>query len=316
MKVILNSDVMRHENALVVGELMRPLRTPFAACRAGRHDVVIPLTSRYEFDHHQVEMVPKVRTQLADAYKLLDKYGVTYTPLDPAMLKVPDLIDKIRKTGVSVTELHPIIEDYNDAHRRAALHLSPRSPDGKSDEMRDLVIWAQALRVARENRGALLIANDKLLRNPEDDAEANSVGLVRVATVEEALEHLEVRSAAGRLFESLLTAAWPDLVAQQPKLPRDLALRSAADLHFVQGETGIESAKGTIRATVQGNQVMTARATIRLKDNVITEGRLEALRLASDPELTEVIARPQRQWSEDAADVEANLAMLREVLKS
>jgi len=156
MKVILNSDVLCHPGRLV-RELGRSLPALFDACRDRADEIVVPLTTRLEFDRHQRENAELERSEIAKAYKLLSRVGIKYEERDPVeVAKEPNLLELIAASGVRVTELEPTHEELLEANRRASLHERPHPPDSKSDEMRDLVIWGQHLLVPREKLAELL----------------------------------------------------------------------------------------------------------------------------------------------------------------
>jgi hypothetical protein len=75
----------------------------------------------------------------------------------------------LRATGVQLEVENPKLEDYRNAERRACLHLSPQPPETKSDEMRDLVIWEVALRVAKRDGKAILVSRDHVHSDERGD---------------------------------------------------------------------------------------------------------------------------------------------------
>jgi hypothetical protein len=312
MKVILNSDVLHHEGTLVREKLMPPLVRLFEVCRDQRHEVVIPLTTRLEFDRYQLQMAEDIRRTIKDAYTVLDSHEIRYEKIDPETLgPAPDLIALIRKIGPSVSELAPTNDELVEAHRRAALHLPPHpSGNTKSDEMRDLVIWLQAIRLAREGGGAMLISRDGLHTNSLGDDEAIAVKLLRVSKLDEAVEHLEVRTPPGKEFERLLNEVWADLVAAEPDLPRRVELRSVLSANFREGEI----ASASIRAMAD-DQLLTADVTISLNGTTVGEAKLENVRLG-EKRLKDIRVTRQPKQTENEADLDERLARLREVLRS
>jgi hypothetical protein len=312
MKVILNSDVLHHEGTLIRKNLMPPLVRLFEVCRDQHHEVIIPLTTRLEFDRYQIQMAENVRRTIKDAYTLLDSHEIRYEAVDPETLgPAPDLLALIRKIVPSVSELAPTNDEFVEAHRRAALHLSPHpSGNTKSDEMRDLVIWMQAIRLAREGGRAMLISRDGLHTNSLGDDEATAAGLFRISKLDDAVEHLEVRTPAGKEFERLLNEVWVDLVAKEPDLPRILKLRSVLSANFREGEL----ASASIRATAD-DQLVTADVTISVNGTTTVEAKLENVRVG-EKRLNDVLVTRPPQKAENLADIEERLARLREVLRS
>lgn len=278
MKVILNSDILYHRGTLV-RELGRGLKELFEACIANDHEIVIPLTSKLEFDRHQREEAEEERRRLRAAYALLDNYHIDHGADDPGSAIVePDLLALVSASGVKVTELPPDGTALADAHERAALHLPPHPPKSKSDEMRDLVIWSQSLGLARgDPDGALLISRDEVHVHPRGDAEAFGAGLVRVSSVEEALEFFEVRTPAGRIIEDLLRRAWAGLTAHENALPQAVVVKRVSNATFRQGEGSIDRASASIRATA-GESVLESVAWFTLDRGVLVNAELSDVR--------------------------------------
>jgi hypothetical protein len=90
----------------------------------------------------------------------------------------------LRATGVQLEVENPKLEDYRNAERRACLHLSPQPPETKSDEMRDLVIWKVALRVAKRDGKAILVSRDHVHSDERGEA-AEACGLLRVQSLDD-----------------------------------------------------------------------------------------------------------------------------------
>jgi hypothetical protein len=313
VKVILNSDVLYHSGT-VVRDLRRGLCELFSACRDRGHEVVIPLTARLEFDRHQRQQVEAEQRRLAEAYELLERYGVDHGADDPgAVVTEPDLIGLIRATGVTVEEAEPTSEDLWEAHRRAALHESPHPPDSKSDEMRDLVIWLQALRLASaEDEGALLVSRDVVHIHARGDEEAGASKLIRVSSVEEGLEFFEVRTPAGRIIEELVGRSWEALRAVQVDLPDALVVKSVADASFVQGETGVASASASIKADSAAGAVE-AQVRFSVEAGRIASAELNDLKVAGN-ERPMVVAQPDIDSGLPVESPLEDLAALREVV--
>jgi hypothetical protein len=198
MKVLLNSDILFQTHLATKG-LSRDLQTLFQACVDNGHGLVIPLTSKLEFDRNQAEHAARERRRIDDAYKTLDKYGIQHEEA-PAIdrVKLPDLMWLIQESGVEASLEDPTEEDLREAHRRACLHENPHPPDAKTDEMRDLVIWMIALRISKAEGGALLISRDEVHTHSRGDKEALDSGLIRVDSLEKALDYFEVETPAGQ----------------------------------------------------------------------------------------------------------------------
>jgi len=63
MKVIINSDIIYHSQ-LVIDNMSKPLQTLFRACSERGHAIIIPLTTLYEFNRKQSELVPEEISKL------------------------------------------------------------------------------------------------------------------------------------------------------------------------------------------------------------------------------------------------------------
>lgn len=314
MKVILNSDILYHHGT-VVRELSRGLGGLFEACVKNGHEIVVPLTARLEFDRHQREQADEERRRLSAAYGLLDRYEVAHNRPDPSSIVVePDLLVLISTSGAAAAELPPTPDDLADAHLRASLHLSPHPPKAKSDEMRDLVIWAQAVRLAQDSSdGALLISRDEVHVHARGDTEAAAAGLVRVASVEEALEFFEVRTPAGQIIEDLLSRAWSSARSANATLPASALVKSVSHPVFIQGKSGLAVASASIRL-VGGEEALHATVRFTLEEDEIRAVDLSDLRLgeASLPDISVGVAIPVELDPQTPTD--DDLASLREVL--
>jgi hypothetical protein len=150
MRIILNSDVL-HMNRLLATGLARHIESFCREAAQVGGILVLPRTVILENERQRLEMYGKAVATLDAAALTLTQAGVSI-PAFRAQDMVPrvDLITALRGAGIAVEAHDPTLEDYRDAERRASLHLSPRSKDSKSDEMRDLVIWAVALRIAAQ----------------------------------------------------------------------------------------------------------------------------------------------------------------------
>ena len=315
VKVILNSDVLYHNGRVVQDDLERSLPTLFEACREAGHEIVVPLTTRLEFDRHQLQEADTERGRLRKSARHLERYGIKYEAMDAdELVKTPDLLALIKKHGVRVTEVEPLAEELADAHRRAALHESPHPPDTKSDEMRDLVIWAQAIGIAEREGGAMLISADQVHVHPRGDAEADGVGLVRVNTIENALTHLDVRTPAASLINELLQASWPSLIAADGTLPPAVDVKRVSDPSFVQGEQGLRSATARVEAKTQDDSVE-ALVEFELESGMVKHARLREVSIGGTDH-SEVTTAPDAPVTVTAASGAAELERLRAIISS
>jgi hypothetical protein len=211
MRVVLNSDVLFHQ-ALVRERLSQGHVAFFEACKVGQHEVVVPLTSKLEFDRYQAQRRRETISSIRQAYGKLRRYEVPFEERDAdELVPQPDLVELIKALGAEVNVVEPTDEELREAHRRACLHEAPHPPDAKSDEMRDLVIWMVALRVARESGGAVLVSRDNVHVGPAGDEEARRVDLVRRRTMDDALAYFGVATPVGQALLDVLISSWQEL---------------------------------------------------------------------------------------------------------
>src|SRR5580658_5524301 len=153
MRIILNSDILHMGRLLATGLAGHIDQFCRDAAQTGGI-LVVPRTVVLENDRHQQSLYNEAVTKLKDASLTLSQWGVAVPTINPEdMIQKVDLSVALQQTGVKVEVEDPTLDDYRDAERRASLHLAPQPPGSKSDEMRDLVIWAVALRIATRDGG-------------------------------------------------------------------------------------------------------------------------------------------------------------------
>jgi hypothetical protein len=238
LKVILNSDVLINLS-YAHGVLPDALHRLCQQCCNLGIAIVVPRTTLLEFNRRRDEHAQQTIRKIIAAYEQLDAFSIGHdTPIPEDLVTRPELLELIAATGVSAELTEPTIDDFNEAHSRACLHLPPRG-EGKSDEMRDLVIRAMAIRVAQEEGGAVLIAGDKIFHNDISDEEAVTVGLTRVKTIEAAIAEIRaVRSPAVIAAAQFAEAIWADLSGAGLRLPSLPAPYDLTDIVFTMGEDG------------------------------------------------------------------------------
>lgn len=215
MKIIFNSDVLisaglagRKDASEFDSGFLKLLATAAELNIA----VALPETAAMEVERQQVETVKGRRSKLRQNAEVLRSYGIEVEEFDPSKLVVAQgLMEAFQSQGVVAEIYKPTLEDYEDAHKRACAHLPPR-PSGESDEMRDLVIWATSLRIARtESDGAILLSRDKVHHDPETEAEALSAKLERFKEFDDALTLLGLYRPGSKPIFDMIAAAWPFL---------------------------------------------------------------------------------------------------------
>jgi len=177
------------------------------------HEIVIPLTTLFEFKKKQSEFVNMEIATLNSAGNKLTEYGINVEKYQSSdLVKLPDLIQLIKDVGLSCDLEEPTKNDYENAHRKACLRESPHPPDTKSDEMRDLVIWEISLRIAKENNGAILMSRDEVHTHHRGDKEASEYGLIRCNSIERAYESLIIETASAKKIKELIGKVWKEII--------------------------------------------------------------------------------------------------------
>jgi hypothetical protein len=282
MRILINSDVLYPTSPMIT--LPQWLSTLAATCAQHGHTIVIPETALLEFNRRQEELVDTAERDLKGAYAVLDQYGLQHQDPEPGdVVKVADLPALLSSLGVAVEVDVPTLADYQEAHRRACLHESPQPPDTKSDEMRDLIIWATAIRHARNDGGAILLSRDTVHVHPRGDDEATQVALVRLKTTNDLLEFLGVQTPAGRQIESLLAPAWAALRSAGVPVGTAPTLISVISPAFVQGTEGLSSASCKLKVRVDDSAVLSGSAQFDFPGNKLEKVTLTDLRIGSGP---------------------------------
>lgn len=261
MRVVINSDILFTQK-LIAGRLPSHLEKLATECAKADAVIVLPRTALLEVERRQRQLMEGEIAAVERAFTTLRNAGVGFEEKESSKLfALPDLVELFRGLGAKVSIEEPLIEDFSDAHRRACLHLPPHSPDKKSDEMRDLVIWVIALRLARDG-GAILLSRDEVHTHERGNEEAGEVGLRRAVDVDEALEFLGVESPALKLVRLMLEPIWDDLRSLGLPLSEDPRLRKVEDASFIRGYAGIEKAAFKLEATASTGGSLQAEVEI------------------------------------------------------
>jgi hypothetical protein len=212
MKILFNSDLL-FATSLIKDKLPRQVFEFLLACRDKGNEIVIPLTTLFEFNRKQNEFVDIEIAALNSARTKLTNYGINVGEFKSSdLVKPPDLVQLINATGVSCVLEEPTKNDYENAHRRACLRESPHPPVTKSDEMRDLVIWEISLRVAKENNGAILMSRDEVHIHHRGDKEASEYGLIRCNSIERTYESLSIETVSAQRIKELIGKVWNEIL--------------------------------------------------------------------------------------------------------
>lgn len=215
MKIIFNSDILYATNFLQ--NLPNKLEIFLKACIKDKHHIIFPLTTLYEFNRKQEEFRKKEIQEINGSIKKLERYNLLTSRTQNIEESVPliDLISMIKVLGLSCDIEEATLDDYNNAHRKACLRENPHPPEIKSDEMRDLVIWEISLRIANDNKGAILMSQDVVHIHQRGDSEAKENQLIRCKSYERAKESLSIETYAAKVIKKLIESVFEKLVASK-----------------------------------------------------------------------------------------------------
>jgi hypothetical protein len=238
MRIILNSDILHMTRLLTTGLAKHIDEFCREAAQSGAV-LALPRTVILEHEHQQQALAEKEVAKLDAAASLLSQWRVSVPGFSARdLIHRVDLTTALQATGIAVEVHDPTLDDYRDAERRASFHLAPQAPDAKSDEMRDLVIWAVALRIAKQDSGAMLVSRDQIHVDKRGSQEAESAGLRRASTLDDALDLLGRVSRVGALTRSVLATVWDALKAAGLPLPDDVPSRRFSNRQFAADEQG------------------------------------------------------------------------------
>lgn len=325
MIVILNSDVL-YTNAFVHQRLHQNWRRFADGCRSVNAELVFPRTALYEIELRQQELYDLEIRAIKTSSAQLQRYGIKFdAPLPEKLIKVADVVQLFRDTGVTVRIEDATLEDFQDAELRAAKHLPPAPPrtpptDKKaaddSDEMRDLVIWAIACRLAVTYDGALLLSRDKVHTGKFGRAEAEEKGLLIAIEFDEALGILGAETEAGRIASAFLREAWNELRNSRLPMPEQFGVKTITMPIFVQGEYGLASASFSFTCVSDSGRRFSASAEVsdiqedhfRLK---ISDARVERSLLENG----NIDIQVPRHAAPEKNDLAERLSELRDILR-
>jgi hypothetical protein len=286
-------------------------------CASRKHIIVLPLTAKLEFDRKQAEFLDKAAGELKTAYSTLQKWKIGFEKVDPTkVLKAPNLVQLIQDFGIEVVMEEPTMDDYREAHKRTCLHQPPHPPSSKSDEMRDLIIWMIALRIACREGGALLISRDQVHTHARGDSEAARAGLVRVKSAEEALEYFEVLTPAGQLIERILASVWKELLGAGLPLSAQPSIVGVKGARFVQGTRGPSYASCELKTRAEDGDALQAFVVIQAKDGYVTDVTVDEIMHGNISVSGSIQIRPNVPYEAEKQDYGERLDALKSVLEA
>lgn len=278
MRVVVNSDVLYGDFSS--NGLPASLVRLGQACAENGHVLVVPTTTLLEVERRQREIVVGRRKDVEGARRTLSDQGVTVPDFHvEAVVPDVDVRGLLAALAAQVEIAAPQLADFEDAHERACLHEPPHPPDIKSDEMRDLVIWAIALRLSSQDGHALLVSRDTVHTHVRGDSEAAGVNLARVDSLDAALEYLDVKTPAGEQLEAMIAPSWSRVREAGLPLGDAPMLISVKDVQFVQGWAGPSAASGWIKVRGDDAQVITADVEVDVTSESKAQVSLTSIRV-------------------------------------
>jgi hypothetical protein len=242
VRIILNSDVIHTDRRWADG-LPGHIEWFCRAAAAAGATIVLPRTALLEDERHQTTLDNARLQEAEEAIAILKGMNVPLPEIEIPTVPAVGAADAFRAIGVVVEVEEPILEDYREAEKRAALHLAPHPPEGTSDEMRDLVIWQVALRIAKRDGGAFMVSRDEVHAHERGAAEAAVARLYRASNFQDAVELLLQKSPVA-VLEALRKVA-AERLFRRPKV-RDGAKTqteraAASQVARALGESRLES---------------------------------------------------------------------------
>ena len=275
MDVIVNSDVL-FTNGFSDKKLHKQWHSFALGCKGVGAKLVFPSTALFEVELRQEELHRIELGRIKEATKLLKKYcGAIEFPSEDQLISVPDVVALFKKTGLNVRIEAATIEDFRVAERRAAKHLPPalprrlkgdNTPEDQSDEMRDLVIWALACRLAKSNGGALLLSRDKVHSGVSGGDEAETCGLLRATEFDDAIGMLGAETPAGNVAKKFLQLAWENLISAGLPVVKPFAINSVTHPVFVQGELDLSRATFQFSCSTSNSQTLSSQVQVTQKE--------------------------------------------------
>ena len=199
-------------------------------CRMENVTVCCSAIACMEFSRKQQDNLEIVRNRLESAKRLLTEYGVK-GDLRTNDLEPMSLQNFFESRGIEFKELEVQMESYDDAAHRCALHMAPVDSKKTRDEMRDAVIWHQAILDSRANEGVVLLSNDDVHTCEAAQAEAKSEGF----EVYKQLDVLVSSRSRAREFIEHVEGAWGEIQSHfKGALPKAFVFEKLDDIHYVK----------------------------------------------------------------------------------
>ncbi len=238
--IIFDTNYLRSfsQNDYLAGKLPEKLRKQISLAVARGDLVALVDTVRIETNAWLELGYRKKQDEIRDSIERLKLAGYSVSPESVIGSKLLDFFDLLKLASRECTLIAPSIEDYKEAERRTSYRLAPHPQKAEGEEMRDRVIWCQALRLSREsNNPVLIVSGDTLFKNGAISDEGISARIKVVEAEADLDQQLGERpSHIVELINSLLVFA-PELVKYGINLTAD-AIQSVEELRKVQERDG------------------------------------------------------------------------------
>jgi len=236
-------------------------------CKDVGATIVIPRVALLEFENKQLRYAETVRGNLTSAMTILNAHRIQHQEANiEDLVKTPDILRILSSGGANVEVMDPPIDVFEKAQEKAARHLSPSLPNNKSDEMRDIIIWVIATKLANEEGGAILLSRDEIHIGSQGNEEARNMTLQRLRDFDDTLDFLGVETPAGRQVKELLVPVWSALIGAGISLEPTINIKRFLDIVFVKGESGFDRVSFKMAAFMEDGKLMEADVVIRTND--------------------------------------------------
>lgn len=296
MHIILNSDVLHPTLPPWMGLSDHVERFCREAAAMGAI-LVIPRTTLLENERQWAKLRSDELREIDRAVGKLRSWGVEIPTFDASTV-VPfvDFVEQLQKTGVRVLVEGASLDEYREAERRACLHLPPQAADKRDDEMRDIIIWLIALRLAKQQGSAILVSRDNVHSGERGRREADEVGLKRADDFDKALDMMGLESPSAKLARSILEILWNELRGAGLPLTDVLSIKRVRDAKFLSDSAGriggsfrfgATTRDGRFSALVDARQATATQIAVKLTDITINDStwRSGSVELESHGEL-------------------------------
>jgi hypothetical protein len=305
---------MLHVNSLIKRSFPSHIENFLTKCAAQNIPIAIPRTTLFEFENNQSKLRKDEVSRLDETKALFGTYGIGFEQfVSEEKVPTPNLTELVMKVGAKCTVVDATLEDFQIANRKACLKEAPHPEAGISDEMRDLVIWQTALRLAQSHGGGLLISRDVVHTHHRGDEEATAHGLLRADTFSRAEDALNIETDSGRPIKELILSKWVEIVDSALPVHKNGQIISIKEATFVNNSDNTTEASADLVLRSGAGQSVSCNVAIILRDGLalrITFSNIREGLAAVDGNVVLNFG----QLTDDATDIEERLNDLRMAL--